>query len=64
MVSKGGRATPIIVAPIRITHWRRNKLFGSGVIKGGDEDADEIAAHVVRTAEFVNSDTTLFAEVF
>src|SRR3954451_2168473 len=64
VISKVGRVLPIVVAPVRIAHRRSGKLLGIGIIQGGDEHADEVAAPVVRAAKFVGPHATCSAEVF
>jgi len=55
MVGKERWVAPVIVTAVRIAHRCRGKVFRLGVIKGGDEDADEIAAHIAGAAERVGS---------
>jgi len=55
MVGKERWIAPVIVAAVRIADRCRGKVFRLGVIKGGDEDADEIAAHIAGAAERVGS---------
>src|SRR5687768_3410770 len=59
----GGRIVPVVVTPIGIPDRRGNELRGLDVVKAREENANEVAAHVVRISGLVGIHGARRAEV-